>query len=246
MADNIKLDGFFGEDKPNNEEIDTISEDENSELEKITVGDQEYTQEELDSLIGLGKIAREVEEQQGTKIDRVWPEYTKSRQELKSMREELERVKSEQAQRPALPENEEQAIREAKEAAKKLGIVTTEDFSTLLKESFRDYYLEERNAERLLDKVQGLETKYDGVDGRPKADAESILEYMQESGVRDPEAAYKLKFEEQLAKWQESQLGKARKPGLTTLETTDANKQPKEVKITNENFGKLLAEELGS
>ena len=47
------------------------------EIEKVKIGEQEYTQEELDRYVKLGKLAQEAEDKYNTKLDRVWPEYTK-------------------------------------------------------------------------------------------------------------------------------------------------------------------------
>lgn len=241
MTDKVDLTGFFEEPK---DEVTTTSEGGGTVVEKVAFAGKEYSQEELAELVKLGAIAKEVEEKQSTKIDRLYPEYTKSRQEIKRMGAELEELKGSIAQRPQLPENEEQAIREAKEAARKLGIVTKEDFKDLLRESFREQYIQEREGEKLLDKVMGLEKEIDGADGRPRFDAETVLEYMSENGVKDPNVAYKLMYASELGTWGETQLSKAKKPGLETMISGGEKKEPKEIKITGANFDKLLREAL--
>jgi len=214
------------------------------EPEKVSVGGKEYSSQELESLVGLGQIAKEVETSQNTKIGNLYPEFTRSRQELKSVREELEALKAQAEQRTKLPENEEQAIKEARDAAKKLGLVSVDDFKEVLGKHYRDFYVQERAAEKLLDDVMGLQGEVDGSDGRPAFVAEDILEYMRDTGVKSPKAAYSLKFEGELLKWKEQQLTKAKKPGMATMETMPGVKQPAEVKITKDNIHQLVSEAL--
>jgi len=40
-------------------------------------GEEEYTKEQLEELVSFGKLAKEAEERYNTKIDRVYPEFTK-------------------------------------------------------------------------------------------------------------------------------------------------------------------------
>lgn len=217
--------------------------------DKIKVGDKEYTQDELSQLVGLGEIGRELETKWNTKIDRVYPEFTKAQIEKKSLQEERDQFKSElesiknKVQTEALPEDE--AIAEARKAARKIGLVTDEDFAPLLEKSFRTYYTQERAAEKLLDEVNGLQTKIDGKDGRPAFQAREVLEYMQETGITNPELAYKAKYESEIDAWKESQLGKTKKSGFSTIDTSSAGaKQPPKATITRDNLGEAIREAL--
>ena len=54
--------------------------------EKIKVGEKEYGQEELSRIVGLGELGAELEGKWNTKLDRLYPEYTKSTQELSELR----------------------------------------------------------------------------------------------------------------------------------------------------------------
>ena len=102
------------------------------EVTKIKVGEAEYDQAELDHLIGLGKSAEELESKWNTKIDRLMPEYTKTTQELKALREEKEEQARLEAERNK-PQEEvdwEQTRKQAREEAKKLGLVLDEDLET--------------------------------------------------------------------------------------------------------------------
>lgn len=204
--------------------------------ETIKVGDKEYTQEELNRLVSLGEIGREAEEKYNTKIDSVWPEFSKSRNEVKELRDQLEQYK--QGNTQPLMEGDDAQVREALEAAKRLGIMTRDEFDQA--------YAERRESERLLERTESLESTYNGADGRPKFDKLEILEYMQQTGVRDPEIAYKTKYEKQLDEWKEKKLSGAKKENITTTQTGGgSNKRPEEVRPTTQNIGDLIRESLG-
>ena len=54
-----------------------------TEIEKVKVGEKEYSQDELSKLVGLGEKWTETETKFNTKMDRVVPEYTKATQKIK-------------------------------------------------------------------------------------------------------------------------------------------------------------------
>lgn len=209
--------------------------------EKIKLGEEEFSQEELSQLVGLGKSYKEIESKYNTKLDRVWPEFGKSQNRVKELEAELENMKKASQTPKDLDEN---AVREAKEAARKIGLVTDEQFTEFMGKNFRQFYQQERAAERLLDDCKDFEGEFDGKDGRPAFKTEEILEYMRDTGIKNPELAYKTKFESQLDSWKESQLAKAKKPGLTTVTETQGFKEPKQVKITTNNLQDLIREQL--
>lgn len=228
-------DFFEKEETPTDEVVETP--------ETIKVGDNEYAQEDLESLITMGKLGREVEEKQNTSLDKVYSAYSKTTNELKALRDEYEGFKN-AAPAPINTEDED-SVRQAKEAAKKLGLVTNDDFESYLDKSFRSKYQQERAAERLLESASSLENKYNGQDGRPKFSTDSILEYMRDTGINDPEKAYKLQYENELDKWKEGQLEKSKKTGFYTEEGTGATtKTPKDIKVTGDNISRLMAEAL--
>ena len=85
MADDFYKDEEVTEEVENKEEPETIK-----------VGDKEYTQDELQKIVGLGEIGLEAEEKYKTKIDRVWPEYTKGQQRLQDLERKVEEYEKEQ------------------------------------------------------------------------------------------------------------------------------------------------------
>ncbi len=209
--------------------------------EKIKLGEKEYSQDELSQLVGLGESYREIETKYNTKLDRVWPEYSKSQNRVKELEAEMEKIKQAQSAPKDLDEN---SIKEAKEAARKIGLVTDEQFADFMGKNFRQFYQQERAAERLLDDCKDFEGEYDGKDGRPAFKTEEILNYMNETGIKNPELAYKTKYEPQLDSWKATELSKAKKPGLTTVTDTEGYKVPSNVKVTRDNLQDLIREQL--
>ncbi len=212
---------------------------ETSEL--VKVGDKEYSQEELSKIVELGEIGLEAESKFNTKIGNVWPDYSRTKNELKEVTERLEELEQTRVEEPVLDTGLDQE--EALKAAKKLGLVTKDDFSEYQKQNYRKFYQEERAAEKLLEESDSLAKKYDGSDGRPKFDTEATLMYMQENGVTKPEVAYKLMYEDKLDEWKERKLGELKKPGMVTNRPGGV-KTPPIVRPTSDNLGDLLDEAL--
>jgi hypothetical protein len=231
--------GFFDDDKPSTPQEDKVVE------EKIKIGEEEFDAEELKDLVGKGRFAKEVEEKYNTKLDKVWPEYTRTTQELKALREEKEtweKQKEETSLKPQSEMSEAELITQAKEQAKKLGLLTVDDIDTKV-----SAYVEQREkAKEILDSCQKLEGEFDGKDGRPKFETQSMLEYMRDEGIKDPQKAYKLKFEDEIDQWKQQQLSGAKKKGIYTEQGLSGNKEPPVVKLTRDNLKEALSESLYS
>ncbi len=226
MAD--KTDQFFSEEEQKAQE----------EIEKIKIGEAEYDQKELESYIEKGKKVDEYTKKYNTDFDKAWSSYGKTTQENKALKEELEQVKSQaQArQQTQVGELSEDQIQQAREQAKKIGIVTQGDLDS--------WYTSRRAAEKLLEDCKALEDEVNGEDGRPKFTTEEMLTHMQETGIKNPMKAYKDKYETELDAWKESILNKEKGSSLPTLTTGGGAKQPKNVLVTKENIGQLVREQL--
>jgi len=209
--------------------------------EKIKVGDSEYTPEELDRLVTLGKIGVEAESKFDTKIDSVWPKFQKTineKKELETKLAEIEKAKTEAKQEAGQELSEEETRKLAREQAKKLGILLDEDFDAK--------YVQRREAEKLLEDtnlaVENASEKYN-----IKTTPESLLKHMQETGIKNPDKALKDMFEEQIDKWKEKELSKKKGSGLVTEESSVAgSKTPTETKTTKGNLAKHIREALYS
>ncbi len=215
-------------------EVETIAP---TVIEKVKVGDSEYTQDELNRFVGLGKLASEAETKYNTKIDRVYQEFTKSRQEIKDLQEKYETALK-NSTNPISPEDKARSIKEAQQAARELGIPTMEDLDA--------FYERKRAAEKLLDAATSMENEIDGSDGRPKFEKMKVMQYMIDNGVNDMKTAYKIMNEEALDVWKETQLGKNKKPGITNPKVVSAGggKQPTDVKVTKDNLSELVSQAL--
>src|SRR3990167_1964780 len=150
------------------------------EPSKVKVGEKEYSQDELSAIVGLGETAREIEEKQSTKLDKVFPEFIKSRQELKELRGELDEYRATQERLKVAVTGEQEAPdpealkAQAIEQAKALGLLTADEARTIARE--------ERPAERILEEIENLNADATET-GKPKVDGRELLEYMQEEGL---------------------------------------------------------------
>ena len=227
-------------------------EEEDGDSTKIKIGETEYTMDELAGLVADGQFKREVETKQNTKLDRVMGEYTKLSQDRASWEDERAdylKLKQERDEAAARNNNNtqwsEDQIAQAKREAKALGLFTKEDVEEYVSQNFPKYYVQQREADRMLERMESLQSEIDGKDGRPKFQMDEILEHIKATGIKDPLKAYKDKFEGELDAWKEEKLVGSRREGLRTQTGSSAGgKQPQEVRPTRENFGRLLKEAL--
>lgn len=210
-----------------------------TEEERIKVGDREYSQEELSRLVGLGSTAQELESKWNTKIDSLMPSYTKATQQLKEYEEQLEALKRDQeAKRSATPDEMAEARKLLKE---QFNVMTKDEFET----AFRSRYDVEKAAEKLNVELDKLAKDIDGKDGRPPFKQEDVLRFMADNNLKDPNIAYKIKFERELDAWKEKQIQSVKKPGLITEKTSGAgSKSPDPVVPNRANLVELLKEAL--
>jgi len=75
----IKISDFFDETKLEEKEEET------TEPEKIKVGEKEYTQDELNKVVGLGETASEYEQKWNSPIKDIYKGYTQTTQEKKEL-----------------------------------------------------------------------------------------------------------------------------------------------------------------
>jgi len=233
----------FFDPKNNNDNMD------NQDVQTIKVGEKEYTPEQLQQLVQLGEIGREMEEKWNTKIDRVYPEFSKAKNDLKVLEEENTRLKTPQQPAPTTISDEmglsEEDLAKARKEARKIGIVTEDAFDEFLGNKFREYFVRERAIEKTMENLDRLEGEISGEDGRPKFVKEDVVRFMQETGVNNPESAYKLMHEKDLEAWRAKQLADAKREGVYSNTTSSAGgKQPDPVRPTRSNLDSLVAEAL--
>ncbi len=210
--------------------------------EKVKVGEVEYSQEELSKLVGLGKTAVELEEKWNTKIDRLYPEFTKKTQELAGLPEkvraevlaEIEQKKTEEKAKTCEELSEEEQLKLATQKLEDLGFVN--------KEGLKTEVLGILSARDLLEETQGvIEEMAEG--GNPKTNIDDLLAYMEETGIKNPKLAYKAKFEKELDEITQKKIQGLKGEGeVTETGSTAGAKVPPPVKITKENVTSLISE----
>lgn len=231
-------DSFFKNQEPEPEKVETPVSD------KIKLGEEEFTTDELQDLVKLGRIGREAEEKFNTSIDKVWPSYTKTTQELKEKSERLEQLEREALNKKAESGqqlSDDELAQRAREEARRLGLVTREELDNY----FESKASAREQAQMLLTDCRGLEKEIDGTDGRPAFKTNEMLEYMQETGIKNPTSAYKQKFESQLDKWKEEKLASNKGSGFPTIESSSAGSEklpPDKIPKNPEELHKALSD----
>jgi len=230
----------FFNDRPNEEQVTTE--------EKIKLGDQEFDPKELEELVGIGKATREIEQKYNTKMDRVYPEFIKTTQELKEARGAQEKLTALEAQIEAqkigaqglTPDQKAEAQRQLYDIMG--GKPLTDKDADAWYEQRRS---KEKAVEGLLNDVDKLTSSVEK-DGKPVFDKKELLEYMDQTGITSPEAAYKIKYEKELDDWKMSKLNSGKRSGLYTVTQSSAGgKEPAEVRPTMNNINDLISEALG-
>lgn len=219
------------------------------EPQTISLGEKEYTQEDLSRLVGLGETAAELETKWNTKIDSLMPEYTRATQERKDLQERLTAAEGAIADAtrakaaaggPLTPEEEARIVREQ---AEKFGLLTEDKFEA----KYQERRESERNqdlANKLIDETTTfLEKK--GSEGLPKPDVKEMLTYMDEQGISNYESAYKLKYERELDDWKMKNISANRPNGLYTQSGSGAGaKAPVERQVNSANLSSVIEETL--
>lgn len=112
-----------------------------------------------------------------------------------------------------------------KEQLKALGFVSQEEIDQRLKQ--------QREDERLEQKLSQLEKDLSGKDGRPKFDRDQVIEYALARGISDVEVAYKVMHEKELTDWHVKQA--LSKSGSVKSEASDGSGSS-QVGTTNEDL----------
>lgn len=194
---------------------------------KIKVGDEEYTEEDLGKLVGLGKTAREFEEKYDRPIAEYYPKYIEATGELAQIK------KAQEAEKAAAAEEEAKRVaglpREklTPEQTRELAIKQAEDLGLLHKGNIRESVAEIIEGYRLLDDVGGILAEAKEA-GKPTVSTDEFLKFMNERGIRNPDDAYQIMFRDELKKLDQEKLEGIKKEGLKTQEgsTAGSKKQP--------------------
>lgn len=246
------------------EEQDTTEQDnteqdetgEGNEPEMFEVGDEKFSREDLEGLVADGKFKREVEEKTSTKLDRVFPEYTKATQRVKVLEdpEALAKHYKEKFGKDIAGEKVEQGgeqefTNEQIEAAlghlEKIGGLTKRNIGEAIAPIIDARFDVKSAAKDLIGKCLKFEEEISGEDGRPAFVAKEVLDHIIEFGFRTPMAAYKDLHEDKLDAWKTKQLSE-KTPKAPKIEAggSRGSKEPKPVKAKREDLGKNIDEAL--
>lgn len=219
----------------------------------ISINGVDYTPEDAQSLVELGTKTRDLEKQWDTPVDKVWPEFGKTREELKTtqserdaMKAELEEFKAKQAKGVETPDE----IKEAQENARKLGLTLNEDLEKSgyikkedLPELFKTFAQEQEEVRKLLSNAEALEKEIDGTDGRPAFNKKVVLAYANSYNIPDLKEAYEDMHKSALDAWKAAQIEAEKAKKLKTL-GGGGDKKPAEGKVNDDNMKELLHEKL--
>ena len=239
--------------------IDDIfdKENENKEVDKIKVGEKEYTQDELNGLVNLGETAKEYETKWNRKIGEFYPDYTQKSQRLSDFEKkdaERARIADEQLKAEQAEKDKEVAQRAAEnkltpdeqrsfalKQAKELGLVTRDEFESEVDKRVARYRAGEALIEDTTIAISEAKEKY-GI----TVTIDELLKHMDENGFKKPEKALKDMFEPQIDKWKEEQLAKIRPNPFSTQDSgTAGGKQPPERKpITKDKLSEAIRNSL--
>lgn len=224
----------------------------------ITINGQEFSPDDAQRYIELGRKTEEYESKWNTKLDNVWPEYGRKSEAIKQYERELEEAK---AQLTELTTKQKEGIagnpdvEQALQEARRLGIATTADLDKAgyIKQSDLESYLSRRDQEieakqqaikAVLAEADKLSQEINGSDGRPKFNKLAVMGYARETGLTLKEA-YEHMFEDDLKVWKEAQLEAQKRKELKTLKS-GGEKSPREPRVSNSNFKDVLSEALWS
>lgn len=217
--------------------------DDQETIEKITVGEEEFTPDELKDIVGSYKQVKELEKDHGS-IDKVRETLGRRGQEIGKLKAELDDLKTKAETKDLTPKEEDkkdELEEQLEKAVDILGPKLMEKYNLMTPQQ----YDQKRLAEKLETKINKLSKEIDGSDGRPKFEPMAILEHMKETGIKDAVKAYKDKFETELDTWKESELAKKRSKGMGISDhQSGGDRQPKVDPITRKNLKDRIKEVL--
>ena len=220
-----------------------------AEGEKITVGETEFTQEELGDLVGKAQKISEFEEKQGQKWDEVvesWGKRGERIGKLKAQVKEFEDANTQtQTDQTQDTVNQQMTPEQQEEAKKLIGNLMGDQYVSKadVEKQMDQLYQAKREGEQMLRDVNKVVNQAKK-DETPATTAEDLLKYMEDpANPKDPVKAYKLMFETEIDEIKEQKLKGIKKPAMTTqTESTAGGKEftPPKVPSTLEGLQEQL------
>lgn len=229
--------------------------DNNAHSQSITINGEEVEISQVEELYNVGKTTRDLETKYNTSLDKVWPAFGQSREQIKSLSQERDAALAElQSFRSKTQEGNatQQDFKEAKEAARSLSPEDLEKAGFIKKDQLDSYFEEKYNSKRqqdqavesVLQRAGDLEKEIDGSDGRPKFNKRAVIAYASAYGFNDLGEAYEDMHKDALDGWKEQQVAKQTKKGLTTMKSNGGAKEPVSPKVNRDNFAEMLRESM--
>ena len=220
---------------------------EGGEPTKIKVGESEFTTDELQGFVESGKKLKDIETKQGQPVEKILESWGKRGERLGEWKkatgaekpEEFLKVKEAELNKPQEEVDKEKVKQQIIAEAKEVGLITKDEAVEMMKQ----VYQENRSGEKMFSSVNKVLKKAEA-DGKPICTAEELLEFMANpDNPKDPEKAYKLKYEKEIDEWKVEQLNKMKKPGIVTeTKTTAGGKEFTAKAPTSENLTDVLKE----
>lgn len=228
--------------------------------EKVIINGVEYDPSDAQQLVELGTKTRDFEKQWNTSLDKVYPDYTRTTQELSTAKREREELQAkikgfeEKAKQAETPEEQTKALNALRaiggldrDTAKK-EFVSREELDSY----FATKNKEQKDSDQIIDLGKKFQSEINGDDGRLPYNAKAVLAYANTysffDGRRSYEQSLKDAYDEmagsQNDKWKQAQIDAARKPGLQTLKSAGIKGAPEEKSITTEAEAKTALNEL--
>ena len=210
--------------------------------DKITVGEQEFTQDELQDMVGLKDKVSDIETQLGQSFDHVTKSWGDRGNRIAELEKQIADTGQAQIQQKAQTQgwdslSPEEADKAAVAELSRLGIPTAEGLDNIVAEKVE--------AMRVIDNVDNFISQNQTA-GKPEVTTEELLQSMDRTG-QDHEQAYANMFPSQLKAWEEARVKQeAPTQGMVTEPASTAGaKQPQPSKVTADNLGEAIDKSLG-
>ena len=206
--------------------------DDKEEVSTIKLGETEFTQEELNELVGAGRKLKELEEKNGQPVEDILSSWGRRGEEIGKYKKELEEKEQRLAElsKPAatVEQLDEEKTREQVVAeAKKYGLLTKEEAQEMI-----NGIVSEREAGRQILNQTKKVLRQAEKDGRPMVELDKLLEFMSDpNNPRDPQNAYDIMFKKEIKEWEQKQLSTLKNKGMSTL-SAPSIKEPERKSIS--------------
>lgn len=172
-----------------------------------------------------------------SRIDQLIARNKQKEEELEQLKEKMQYMEQaiSHVQPPTRQDSEFVPNPEAQKAAailRQMGVVFEDNLDE------REKLMRDRLS--LNDNHSRYESTFDGSDGRPKYDRQRIEKFMVDKQVFDPEAAYKLMYENELTDWAIKKAGESMKQKPNVIRSTTGGSQDTSNTITIEKIREVM------